>query len=454
MLLIASYYFYMNWNAKYAVLIAFSTIVTYASGLFLSKTNDQRKRKLIVGLSLTVNFLILFFYKYFNFFSESIEYTLTLLGTKMDLPQLDILLPVGISFYTFQAVGYTIDVYKKDLEAEKNLGKYALFVSFFPQLVAGPIERSKNLLPQLSNLNQLKYENLRSGGYLILWGLFKKMVIADNLSILVNTLYDSPEKYTGIETFVGVIFFSFQIFCDFSAYTDIARGVARLFGIDLMKNFDSPYLALNITEFWRRWHISLSTWFRDYLYFPLGGSRVGLNRMYMNLFLVFLISGLWHGASINFVIWGAIHGVVIVLEKMYQKRDLIKISNKDLFSYRLLKISSTFALVTFLWIFFRANTFGDSMIIIKNLFNWDMNNLFNGNVYTLGLTQGEFWITIFFVLVMLLVEYYNSFISSISNFIMNQKLVFRWALYLGLIYIILIFGNYGGEQQQFIYFQF
>lgn len=454
LLLIASYYFYMSWNASYAFLIAFSTVITYASGLLLGKAESLTRRKIIVAISFTVNLLILFFYKYFNFFSESIETIIGFLGMKLDLPQLDFLLPVGISFYTFQALSYTVDVYRREIEPEKNLGIYALFVSFFPQLVAGPIERSKHLLPQLKILQQLSYTNLRSGGYLILWGLFKKMVIADNVSVLVNSLYNTPSEYTGIETTIGVLFFSVQIFCDFSAYTDIARGVARLMGIDLMKNFDSPYFAMNITEFWRRWHMSLSTWFRDYLYIPLGGSRKGTSRMYVNLFLVFLISGLWHGASINFVIWGGLHGILIVIEKMFSKGINIYNWNKSLISYKVFKIGINFLMVTFLWIFFRADTFADTIIVVSNLFNWDMNNVFNGNIYTLGLSMGQFWITVFFISLMLVVEYYNSFITSIRELIMRQNIVFRWSIYLGVVLSILFFGNYGGEQQQFIYFQF
>ncbi|WP_218017732.1 MBOAT family O-acyltransferase [Formosa haliotis] len=444
----------MNWNASYALLIAFSTIITYLSGIFLGKTNEKKTRKLIVGFSFTVNLLILFFYKYFNFFSASLDAIFVYCGIKLNLPELGFLLPVGISFYTFQALSYTVDVYRKEIEPEKNIGIYALFVSFFPQLVAGPIERSKHLLPQLKELNQLTYNNLKSGSYLILWGMFKKVVIADNLSIVVQTLYNTPQDFTGLETTIGVLFFSIQIFCDFSAYTDIARGVSRLMGIDLMKNFDSPYFSMNITEFWRRWHISLSTWFRDYMYIPLGGSRLGVNRTYLNLFLVFLTSGLWHGASVNFVIWGALHGILIVLEKLLSKNTSVFNFNKEQFSYKFFKIITNFLIVTFLWIFFRANTFADALIIISNLFNWDVNNLFNGNVYNLGLSSGQFWITILFVFIMLVVEYYNSFISSISGFVMNQSLVFRWSLYLGIVLIIFIFGNYGLEKQEFIYFQF
>ncbi|WP_290574662.1 MBOAT family O-acyltransferase [Leeuwenhoekiella sp.] len=446
----------MSWNATYALLIAFSTLVTYLSGIFIYRMKTVNGRKMIVAISFIVNLSILFFYKYFNFFSETFAKVFDKFGMSIDAPVLDILLPVGISFYTFQALSYTMDVYRKEIEPERNIGIYALFVSYFPQLVAGPIERSKHLLPQLHNFSQLNYENLRAGFLLMLWGFFKKIVIADRIAVLVNTVYDDPGKYTGIETFAAVLLFSFQIFCDFSAYTDIARGVARLMGIDLMKNFDSPYFSKNITEFWRRWHISLSTWFRDYLYIPLGGSRKGKERTYFNLFFVFLVSGLWHGASMNFVIWGAMHGVLIVLEKIYYKRTswFFSIKRDASLSIKLFRGLFTFTLVTFLWIFFRADTFSDSLIVIQNLFNWDMSRVFNGELYKLGLTSGQIWLSVFFIGIMLLVEYYNSFVANPISLLLKQHIVFRWSVYLILILTTLIFGAYGGEQQQFIYFQF
>ena len=454
LLLVASYYFYMSWNATYALLIAFSTLITYASGIYIHKAESQKRKKLIVAISFITNLAILFFYKYFNFFSETITQVFDVIGMNIEAPILDLLLPVGISFYTFQALSYTMDVYRNEIEPERHIGIYALFVSYFPQLVAGPIERSKHLLPQLRNLKNFDYDNLRSGLLLMLWGFFKKIVIADRVAILVNTVYDNPGDYTGIETFWAVFFFSIQIFCDFSAYTDIARGVARLMGVDIMNNFNSPYFAKSITEFWRRWHISLSTWFRDYLYIPLGGSRKGLQRTYWNLFIVFLVSGLWHGASMNFVIWGAMHGVFIVLEKMLNKNKKgVEVSSPKL-SSQIFRGLMTFSIVTFLWIFFRANSFSDSVLVVKNLFNWETENVFNGSLYTLGVSANEFlWVLVFIVL-MLLIEYYNSFKSSISKLLMEQHIVLRWSVYLFFVLIILIFGAYGGEQQEFIYFQF
>lgn len=453
MLLVASYYFYMCWNVKYALLIAFSTVVTYLSGILIERAETKHKKRFVVAISFIVNLAILVFYKYFNFFSESITKVLNVFLLDINLPILDLLLPVGISFYTFQALSYTMDVFRNEIKAERHLGIYALFVSYFPQLVAGPIERSKNLLPQLRDLRGLNYENLRSGGLLILWGFFKKLVIADKVSILVGTVYENPSSYNGIETFAAVILFSVQIYCDFSGYTDIARGVARLMGIDLMKNFDSPYFSKSITEFWRRWHISLSTWFRDYLYIPLGGNRKGINRTYLNLLIVFVVSGLWHGASINFVIWGLLHGVLIVIEKIFPKKTN-KNETQDSLSRNTLRVLLLNIAVIFLWIFFRANTFSDSMVVLRNLFDWNAEDVFNGNLYTLGLSRGEFWLSMFFISTMLIVEYYNSFISGIRELFLKQHFLFRLTFYVVIILTILIFGTYGEEQKEFIYFQF
>ena len=454
LLLVASYYFYMSWNATYALLIAFSTLVTYASGIYIYKAKTEKLKTLIVAISFITNLAILFFYKYFNFFSETIGKAFDVIGMPIDAPILDLLLPVGISFYTFQALSYTMDVYRNEIKPERHIGIYALFVSYFPQLVAGPIERSKHLLPQLRNLKNFEYDNLRAGLLLMLWGFFKKIVIADRVAILVNTVYNNPGDYTGIETVWAVLFFSVQIFCDFSAYTDIARGVARLMGIDIMNNFNSPYFAKSITEFWRRWHISLSTWFRDYLYIPLGGSRKGLQRTYWNLFIVFLVSGLWHGASMNFVIWGAMHGVFIVLEKMLNKNKQKGESSTPTLTNKFFNGLFTFSVVTFLWIFFRADTFTDAILVVKNLFNWNYENLFNGSLFNLGLTANEFLWVLVFIVIMLIVEYYNSFIKSISQLLLQQHIALRWTVYLVFVFIILIFGAYGGEQQEFIYFQF
>lgn len=307
-LLISSYYFYMCWNPKYAILIATSTIITYLSGRFIHKFNsiiDEKRsirlKRLVVFLSVSSNLAILFLFKYFNFTVNILTTAFNYLHINIVLPRFDFLLPVGISFYTFQALSYTIDVYRGSVKAEKNIGKYALFVSFFPQLVAGPIEKSKDLLYQFNEIHYFDYNRTKEGLILMIWGFFQKIVVSDRLAILVNEVYNNPSAHKGFEIVVATIFFAFQIYCDFSSYSNIAKGAARVMGYRLSKNFDSPYFSDSIKMFWRRWHITLGAWFKDYLYIPLGGNRKGRIRTYINTMIVFLTSGLWHGASINFV---------------------------------------------------------------------------------------------------------------------------------------------------------
>jgi len=303
-LLLTSYVFYGWWDWRFLLLIAFSSLVDYLVGRRLGKATEERERKKLLLLSLGVNLGLLFYFKYTNFFIESFVDSFRLFGSKLELSTLEIILPVGISFYTFQTLSYTIDIYKKKLEPTKNALAFFAFVSFFPQLVAGPIERASHLLPQFYVRHKFNYAQVKSGCLLILLGLFKKMVIADRAAIYVNSIFNSTETQDGVTYFLASILFAFQIYCDFSGYSDIAIGLGRTMGFDLMKNFDSPYSSKSLTEFWRRWHISLSTWFRDYVYIPLGGSKNGKFRTYFNLFLVFLISGFWHGAALTFIIWG------------------------------------------------------------------------------------------------------------------------------------------------------
>lgn len=314
-LLVVSYYFYMGWNAKYAALIAFSTIITWLSGVLQGQiqkfdTDDDIKikhKKIVVAFSFIINLGILIFFKYFDFIFNNINFALKHFGGAQLTNHFDIILPVGISFYTFQALGYTVDVYRRDIEPERNILRYALFVSFFPQLVAGPIERSKNLLTQVRNVEHIKlwnYDRVTSGAVLMLWGFFQKMVIADRAAILVDTVYNSYWTYGTIELIIATVLFAIQIYCDFGSYSMIAIGVAKVMGFELMENFNAPYFSRSIKEFWRRWHISLSTWFRDYLYIPLGGSRCSKIKKYRNLMITFLVSGLWHGANWGFIAWG------------------------------------------------------------------------------------------------------------------------------------------------------
>ena len=314
-LLVTSYYFYMCWNAKYALLMATSTAITWLSGLLIAKageiqdeTKQARRKKLWVALSFLLNLAILFFFKYFNFFLNNLNALAGLIGVEVQVPAFDVILPVGISFYTFQALSYTMDVYRGEIPPERNIFRYALFVSFFPQLVAGPIERSKNLLGQLYEYHTFDPQRVRDGLMLMLWGMFEKVVIADRVSMLVTYVYDNYTTLPGGAVILATVLFAVQIYCDFGGYSDMAIGAAQVLGFRLMENFHRPYLSRSAGEFWHRWHISLSTWFRDYLYIPLGGNRKGTARKYLNVMITFLTSGLWHGASWNFVVWGGLNG--------------------------------------------------------------------------------------------------------------------------------------------------
>jgi alginate O-acetyltransferase complex protein AlgI len=370
-----------------------------------------------------------------------------------------LLLPVGISFYTFQALSYSMDIYRNELKAERHFGKYALFVSFFPQLVAGPIERSTSLLPQLQTRKKFDWLQARDGVLLILWGLIKKMVIADRLAVFVNEVYTEPTLYTGDDLLIATVFFSFQIYLDFSSYSDIAIGSAQVLGINLMTNFRRPYFATSIPDFWRRWHISLSTWFRDYLYFPLGGNRTSYIKWLRNILIVFLVSGLWHGASWNFVIWGAIHGIIqisSIVTKRFRENIKRKLNiNDKSFGHKLFQIGLTFSIVTFAWIFFRAETFEDSIYIIKNLF------VNTGDIILLGQNSAikdisliDLKFGVLLIIILLIIQAIQSRLR-IRDFIYKQSLFFRWSVYSMMILVIVIFGVYGdGTVQEFIYFQF
>lgn len=368
-----------------------------------------------------------------------------------------LLLPVGISFYTFQALSYTVDVYRGDLKPERHFGKYALFVSFFPQLVAGPIEKSKNLLPQFSLQHDFDYDRARRGLLLMLWGFFQKVFVADRLGQLVNIVYSNPSKYAGIEVAVASIFFAFQIYCDFAGYSNIAIGAAEVLGFSLSTNFNKPYFSLSIKEFWRRWHITLGAWFRDYLYIPLGGNRCSTARHCMNLFIVFAVCGLWHGASFTFVIWGILHGLYqifgLLLKPTRQKAiQLLKI-NPDSRAIRFVKAIFTFLLVDFAWIFFRAKTLPDAFLLIGSLFR--PANLADGGLFQLGLTAPEFYAAVLGIAMILSADILSRKFD-MCTLLLKQSLFIRWAVYLSATLVILIFGVYGSQYtaQQFIYFQF
>lgn len=458
LVLISSYVFYGWWDWRFLFLIIISSLVDFIVGQAIGKTDNKKKRKGFLIVSLLVNLGFLFYFKYTNFFIETFVDAYTLFGNKLEISTLNIILPVGISFYTFQTLSYTIDIYRNQLKPTKNVLAFFSFVAFFPQLVAGPIERASHLLPQFYKTYKFNYNQVKSGLLLIAFGLFKKMVIADRAAIIVNQVYNNPNDYSGVETILATFLFAFQIYCDFSAYSDIAIGVARTMGFDLMKNFDSPYFSKSITEFWRRWHISLSTWFRDYVYIPLGGSRKGKYRTYANLFIVFVVSGLWHGAAMTFLIWGVIHGLIIVLEKatiniripIYTSLGLVK----NEISYKLVFSFITFSIVSFSWVFFRANSFDDALTIVSGLFENNYIILFTDNLYKLGLERNELIILFISIISLLVFEVLHKHFN--INFILKkQPIVFRWCMYILIFLIITILGIYGdNDTSQFIYFQF
>lgn len=460
-LLLASYFFYMCWNPKYALLMGFSTVSTYFAGLMIEKSKKDVHKKLWVGASFAINIAILFFFKYFDFAIANINSLLGALHIELVSPTFDVVLPVGISFYTFQALGYTVDVYRKDIECEKNILRYALFVSFFPQLVAGPIERSGNLIKQLRERHYFDTKRAANGLMLMLWGFFEKLVIADRAAYVVDTVYNNYTQYTGLAVLLATVLFAFQIYCDFASYSDIARGAAQVMGFDLMKNFETPYFAKSVAEFWRRWHISLSSWFRDYVYIPLGGNRRGKLRKYFNIFVVFFLSGLWHGASWSFVAWGVLNGLYQICGDASKKVRLAvseKIGlDKNVFSNKLLKVIVTFALVDFSWIFFRAGSFGAAITMIKNMFS-EFNPwiLTDGTLFNLGLDRADMFvlfIALSVLFVMSVMKYKN---VNIRETLSKQGIWFRYFVYLAGIFSVLILGVYGPgyDASQFIYFQF
>lgn len=448
-LLLASLTFYSFWNVKYTLLMVFSIFVTYMTGLYIEKNRGQvKKMKLAVFLCFFINLGILFVFKYFNFFADLLN---NFSGKDFNLA-IDVLLPVGISFYTFQALGYTIDVYRKDIRAEENFIDYALFVSFFPQLVAGPIERSVNLLPRIKKPRKFSYDNLVKGLVLFFYGMFLKLIIADRAAILVNEVFGNYKSFSREILIISGILFTLQIYCDFYSYSIMAKGSAKILGIDLMDNFKEPLLSKSITEFWRRWHISLSTWFKDYLYIPLGGNRRGKLRKYFNLLVVFLVSGLWHGAELSFVLWGLIHGVFNVLENIL---GINKKSKRNILLDSLRRVL-TFIIVVFAFIYFRAENIHHGneylLAIINNPRSLNlMEDLSKTKFGTANIYPLLVGIAILFIFDVLK---YNKI--NLSEKVLKIILPIRWIIYLAFIFAIIIFGVYGPEfsESAFIYFQF
>ena len=434
LLLIASCYFYMAFKPVYIAILGFTIVVDYFAGILIEQTKGNRKKVFLIA-SLIANIGVLGTFKYWNFINQNITDLLGLSGAENPLPFLDILLPVGLSFHTFQAMSYTIEVYRGHQKAERHFGIYSLYVMFYPQLVAGPIERPQNLLHQFREEHSWDVERFRKGFSQMLWGFFKKVVIADRLSIFVNEVYGDWTHMSGANLWIAVVFFSFQIYCDFSGYSDIAIGSARIMGFDLMTNFNKPYFARSVEEFWKRWHISLSTWFRDYLYIPLGGNRHGVLRRYINLTIIFLVSGIWHGAGWNFVLWGALHAAFVVIELVYRSR-FGKAMIPDF-----LKMILTFFVVSIAWIFFRTPTTEQSFGIIEMLFGGADFGVISSQV----MNNAEIVLSVLLILVLLVIEKLDlrlKFNTTWSFAAMSSAVIF-------IIYLLGVFN-----QEQFIYFQF
>jgi alginate O-acetyltransferase complex protein AlgI len=446
----ASYLFYGWWDWRFLSLIVFSSFVDYFVGIYLSKVNNERKRKLLLWTSILVNLGFLGFFKYFNFFAQSFADAFTILGTPMEASRLDIILPVGISFYTFQTLSYSIDVYKRKLEPTNNIIAFFAFVSFFPQLVAGPIERANNLLPQFYKKRLFDYSKAVDGLRQILWGLFKKVVIADNCATFANEIFNNSTNYNGSTLVLGALFFTFQIYGDFSGYSDIAIGTSRLFGFNLKKNFSFPYFSRDIAEFWRRWHISLSTWFRDYLYIPLGGSRGGLWMKIRNTFIIFIVSGFWHGANWTFIVWGALNAVyflpLLLLNKNRVNTEVVAQGKYLPTIKELFKIGITFSLTVLTWVFFRAENIGHAWSYISEIFSL---SLFKSPYYSgIGLAIS----TVCLIIVFVLIEWIGR-----ENEYAIEKIALKWRRPIRLVfYYLIIFAifYFTGKEQQFIYFQF
>lgn len=473
LLLVASYVFYGWWDWRFLGLILFSTVVDYFVGIALGKKEWESHRKLIFWISIAVNLGFLGYFKYANFFLDNFEGIFSLFGQDITAEALKIVLPVGISFYTFQALSYSIDVYHRKLEPTRDILVYAAFVSFFPQLVAGPIERAKHLLPQFSSQREFDYTKAVDGLRQILWGLFKKVVIADSCALYANLIFNGASEYSGSTLVMGAVFFAFQIYGDFSGYSDIAIGVARLFGFTLMKNFAYPYFSRDIAEFWRRWHISLTSWFRDYLYIPLGGSRGGVWKTIRNVFIIFIVSGFWHGANWTFIAWGTLHALyylpILLRKKARANLDTVA-ENRILPSPKeFLQITLTFGLTTFAWIFFRADNLNQLTIIVSRIFSrslftipaldprfdpFMLEQILSGVLSRLP-SYDPRWApvhTLLWVLLLIAVEWFGrNNEHALEKFGARWKPIFRWIFYYGIIYAIMIFG---GPEQQFIYFQF
>jgi D-alanyl-lipoteichoic acid acyltransferase DltB (MBOAT superfamily) len=450
LLLVSSYFFYACWDWRFLFLLIFSTLLDYYTGIKMCDAKNQASKKFWFWLSISVNLGFLGVFKYYNFFAESFAIAVANFGLQVNPWTLKVILPVGISFYTFHGLSYVIDIYKDRIKAEKNFIDYSVFVSFFPLLVAGPIERATHLLPQIQRKRVFNYAIAVDGLKQILWGLFKKVVIADNCARFANLIFDNYADYSGSTLALGAVFFAFQIYGDFSGYSDIALGTARLFGIDLLKNFAFPYFSRDIAEFWRRWHISLSTWFRDYLYIPLGGSKGGMWMKVRNTFIIFLVSGFWHGANWTFIIWGLLNALYIMPSIVFNtnRTNLNSVAQGKLFPTlkEFLSMILTFSLTVLAWIFFRSNTVEQAFRYISKIFSKTFLSIPNMKLDTYD--KPVFILIIFFIIIEWMgreQEY------ALARVMPNKPKAYRWAFYYLLIVIIFIFA---GSNQEFIYFQF
>lgn len=435
LLLSASCFFYMFFKPEYILILAFTIVIDYYAGIFIERQAEKKKKKKYLIASLVANIGVLAVFKYYNFLNTNITGLFNLFDIHNPIPYLNIILPIGLSFHTFQAMSYTIEVYRGNQKAEKHFGIYSLYVMFYPQLVAGPIERPQNILHQFYEKKDFNFDNALLGTNLIMVGLFKKMVIADRLAVYVNQVYKNLDASNTISAWMAAVFFSFQIYCDFSGYSDIARGTAKFMGYDLMLNFNRPYLSKSVSEFWTRWHISLSSWFKDYLYIPLGGNRVSKIKMYRNLFIVFLVSGLWHGANFTFIIWGGLHAIYILIGSLLPKTET--------FFLNLFKQFAVFVLVTVAWVFFRAADVSQAMQMIKLMFSCDF-SLDNVQLFA---GKGPFNLMIsLLVIAGLMFAYY-------LPLDLKFKTIGRNVIFLSIV-IFLLFILTQDAQGEFIYFQF
>jgi D-alanyl-lipoteichoic acid acyltransferase DltB (MBOAT superfamily) len=447
LLLLASYFFYGYWDYRFVALLAISTIVDFIIGQKLYKSEKQKSRKFLLLVSIFVNLGILGFFKYYGFFIESFAPLASIFGGNLDYLHLNIILPVGISFYTFQTMSYTIDIFRNKLKPTSNFVDFAVFVAFFPQLVAGPIERAANLIPQIEKRLTPSKNQIESGIALIVMGLFKKVMIGDTTGRFVDHMFTNPEIYKSPELIAALILFSIQIYADFSGYSSIARGTAKLLGIELMKNFEQPYLSQNITEFWRRWYISLSSWLRDYLYISLGGNRISISRTYINLMITMLLGGLWHGASWNFVIWGGLHGIYLSFHKYILKNKRIasgyKYNGIISLSKFIFNIGLTYTLVLLTWLFFRATDFKTASIFLNKMLNWESSDY-----------SGRFlFVTLSFILMTLVFDFFEYFTKRHTFLLLIPNRSVSYGI-LSALFIVVLLHMFQSDPLPFVYFQF